>query len=82
MSIFRRETDSSGSVSPFSHDDVIAMRRANLAAAHAMANNPEQRKRVEDQFGVEYCKERWPEVYKAPSRMSRILDKMKFEPFR
>lgn len=49
--------------SPSSFDDDIAKERGRLIAAHAIANNADQRKRVEDAFGLQYCMMRWPEAY-------------------
>lgn len=44
-------------------DDKIAAERGRLFAARAIIENPEQRIRVESHFGIDYCKERWPEAY-------------------
>lgn len=46
-----------------SFDDSIAGERGRLFAARAIIENPEQRKRVEDIFGLRYCQIRWPEAY-------------------
>lgn len=46
-----------------SFDDNIAKERGRLFAARAITENPEQRKRVEDAFGVPACKAMWPEAY-------------------
>lgn len=61
-----------------SFDDKIAMEKGRLLAAQALAHNPEQRKRFEDKFGIEYAKQRYPEVY-APSPFEvPIVDKIQF----
>ena len=44
-------------------DKSIAEEGGRLYAARAIAENPEQRKKVEEAFGVAYCKSRWPEAY-------------------
>lgn len=44
-------------------DDSIAAERGRLFVARALIENPEQRTRVEEAFGKEYCVLRWPEVY-------------------
>lgn len=38
--------------------------RGRLMAAHEIANNPEARKRVEDEFGVEMTRANYPEAYR------------------
>lgn len=40
-----------------------AAERGRLMAAQVMANDPVQRMIVEEQFGIEYCKQRYPEAY-------------------
>lgn len=65
-------------VSPCSFDDRWAVRKAELLAAREMANNPETMKRVVDAYGLEYCKERFPEAFMKPSRIGRLLDRIKF----
>ena len=61
-------------LNPSSFDDNIAREKGRLLAAQAIAHNPDQRKKVEDLFGVEYCKRRFPEAYR--SGFGRILDKI------
>jgi hypothetical protein len=46
-----------------SFDNDIAKERGRLVAARALIENPEQRKAMEAQHGVVYCRIRWPEVY-------------------
>jgi hypothetical protein len=41
----------------------IAEERGRLIAAAKIAEDPEARKRVEDAYGVEYCRNRYPEAY-------------------
>ena len=61
-------------LSPSSFDDDVAREKGRLLAAQAIAHNPDQKKRVEDMFGIEYCKRRFPEAYR--SGFGRILDKI------
>jgi len=44
-------------------DDDVAKERGRLFGARCMIEHPEQRKRVEDEFGLEYCHRMFPEVY-------------------
>ncbi len=46
-----------------SFDDDVARERGRLAAARAIIENPDQRKNVEEAFGLTYCQIRWPEAY-------------------
>ena len=55
-------------------DDEVAAERGRLLAAQAIANNPDQKKRVEDTYGVAYCQRRWPEAYRG--RVGRFFDRM------
>ena len=41
----------------------IAAENGRLYAARVITENPEQRKKVEDAFGLEVCKYQWPEAY-------------------
>lgn len=59
-------------------DDRVAIRKGDLLAAKAIAENPDQRKRVEDAFGVEFCKRKWPEAYSPSPFFRRLIDKVKF----
>jgi len=43
----------------------IARERGRSMAAQAVRCNPEKRKEMEDRFGREFCRARWPEAYKA-----------------
>lgn len=43
---------------------MMAKERGRLMAAQAVIANPESRKRVEVQYGIEFCKNRWPEAYR------------------
>lgn len=45
--------------------DPEAAESGRLMTAHGMANDPEGRKRLEEAFGVEYCRAMYPEAYKA-----------------
>ena len=57
-----------------------AAERGRLITAHGMANDPDGRKRVEDAFGLDYCRKVYPEAYSV-ARMrfgfSRILDRVR-----
>ena len=61
-------------LNPSSFDDDAARERGRLLAVQAIAHNPDQKKRVEDMFGVDYCKRRFPEAYR--SGFGKILDKI------
>ena len=61
-------------LSPSSFDDDVAREKGRLLAAQAIAHNPDQKKRVEDAFGVDYCKRRFPEAYR--SGFGRLLDRI------
>ena len=58
-----------------SFDDAIAAERGRLLAARAIAENADQRKRVEDMFGVAYCRNRYPEAYR--SGFGKFMDRMR-----
>ena len=68
------------SVSAF--DDNLAAERGRLLAAQSMANNPEHRKTIEAQLGVNYCRLRWPEAYHSQwaTGIGRLFDRL-FIPF-
>jgi hypothetical protein len=57
-----------------SFDDDVAREKGRLLAAQAIAHNPDQKKKVEDLYGVDYCKRRFPEAYK--SGFGRVLDRI------
>ena len=59
-------------------NDAVAAEKGRLLAAQAMMLTAESRQRVEAMYGLEYCKQRYPEVYAPPSRFGRILEKLKF----
>ncbi len=40
-----------------------AKERGRHMAANAIIANPDSRKRVESAYGIEFCKNRWPEAY-------------------
>ena len=57
--------------------DPDAAEKGRLLAAHQIANDPEARKRVEDEFGVAACAAQWPEAYRYTGRfggVARVLD--------
>ena len=79
MAQFIREIgDAAPTVSPCSFDDRWAIRKAELLAAREIANNPEAMKRVVDKYGIDYVRERFPEAFQKPSRIGRLLDRIKF----
>jgi hypothetical protein len=41
----------------------LAKERGRRMEAEAVRCNPEARKRVETKYGIEFCKNRWPEAY-------------------
>jgi hypothetical protein len=53
-----------------------AAERGRLIAAHEMAENLEARKRVEDIYGVEFCRLEFPEAYK--SGTARFLERVRW----
>jgi hypothetical protein len=59
-------------------DDAVAAEKGRLFAAQAIAHNPDQRKRVEDAFGVPFCKLRWPEAYQPQPFFRRLIDHLTF----
>jgi hypothetical protein len=59
-------------------DDNIAIEKGRLLAAKALADNPEQRKRFEERFGIEYARHRYPEVYAPSPHRVRIIDKIEW----
>ena len=44
-----------------------AKERGRLMAAQAVISNPEARHRVESKYGIEHCRQRWPEAYANPA---------------
>jgi hypothetical protein len=55
-------------------DDELARERGRVLAARAIAENPDQRKRIEATFGRDYCMRRYPECYAAG--FGAFLDKV------
>jgi hypothetical protein len=45
-------------------------------AAQNIANDAEARKRVEDSYGVEYCRQRWPEAYSRSPFFKSIIERL------
>jgi hypothetical protein len=41
----------------------VAKERGRAMAAQAIIANKDSRKRVESLYGIEFCKNRWPEAY-------------------
>jgi len=50
------------------------MENGRLYAAWCVATFPEKRKEVEERFGVEYCRQRWPEAYRPEPFFKRTFD--------
>ena len=46
-----------------------------LIAAHEMAENPEAKRRVEQVYGVEFCRIEFPEAYR--SGFARMLERVR-----
>jgi hypothetical protein len=65
------------SPSPLLRDqsDQEAAERGRLMTAHGMAVDSEGRARLEAAYGIEYCRNRYPEAYK--SGFSRMLDNLR-----
>lgn len=59
--------------------DPDAAERGRLLAAHQMMNDPEARGRVEDVFGIEYCRQMYPEVYRDTGRpgLAKVMDRFR-----
>ena len=55
--------------------DPDAAERGRLMAAHSIAADPEVRKRMEDQYGVDFCRMRYPEAYR--SGFAQLLDRVR-----
>ena len=55
--------------------DPVAAEKGRLVAANFISNDPEARKRVEDAYGVEFCKQMYPEAYR--TGFLRMLDKVR-----
>jgi hypothetical protein len=64
MPISRMTAEENAAVARASEfDDAIAYERGRLFGVRNMIENPEVRKRMEDQWGIAYCKLKFPEVY-------------------
>jgi hypothetical protein len=50
-----------------------AMERGRQMAARKVAEDPEARKRVEEAYGLEYCRRRYPEAYRV--NLVRVVEK-------
>jgi hypothetical protein len=59
----------------FKMADPDAAEKGRLMTAHGMASDPEGRKRMEEEFGLEFCMSMYPEAYK--KGFARVLDKAK-----
>ena len=57
------------------HMDPDAAERGRLMTAHKLAEDPEARKRVEEAYGVEFCKAQYPEAYRGG--FGRLLDRVR-----
>jgi hypothetical protein len=47
--------------------------KGRLIAAHEIANNAEARKRVEDAYGIEFCRLNYPEAYRYEGRLGGLV---------
>lgn len=54
----------------------VEAEKGRLVAAHMMANDAEARRRVENEFGLEFCRAMYPEVYEngVRSTFGKLLD--------
>jgi hypothetical protein len=59
-------------------DDAVAYEKGRLLALQNFMRDPEARKRCEDAYGVDRCKQTFPEAYTPSPFFSRLIDKMKF----
>lgn len=59
-------------------DDAIAAEKGRLLAAQQLAHDPEKRKLLEATFGLEYCKQRYPEAYKRTWPFRPLVDLLTF----
>jgi hypothetical protein len=59
-------------------DPLIAAEKGRLWAARALANNPEQLKRLVDTYGEGPVKTRYPELFSKAPFFRRIIDKISF----
>lgn len=56
--------------------DPDAAERGRLLTAHLMASDSDAKKRGEDAFGVDFCRQQYPEAYRFIGRpgVARVLD--------
>lgn len=52
-------------------DDEIAAERGRLFALRNMIEDPETRKKMEERFGLSYCRNRYPEAYAVGKRAGK-----------
>lgn len=52
-----------------------AAERGRLLAAMRIAEDPDSRKRVEEAYGVDFCKQMYPEAYR--TGFTKLLDRVK-----
>lgn len=59
--------------------DPDAAERGRLLTAQLISNDPEARSRIEDGFGVEFCRQMYPEAYRNIARpgIAGILDRVR-----
>ncbi len=63
-----------------SHDEVLgAMKKGDLMAAKVIANDAQKRKELEDRYGPEVMRRRFPEAYRKTSETAfgRFVDRIK-----
>lgn len=55
--------------------DPEAAERGRLLSAQVIMDDPDARKRVEAEFGVEFCRAQYPEAYK--TGFTKLLDRVR-----
>lgn len=58
-------------------DESVAREKGRLLAVSAMILNPEAKRRVEEAYGIPYCRRVYPELYAAPSLWSRLVTRFR-----
>jgi len=58
-------------------DDDIAREKGRLMAAQVIAQNSDKRKQMEEIFGRDYIRRRFPEAYTPSPFFKRVIDKIK-----
>jgi hypothetical protein len=55
--------------------DPVAAEKGRLLAANMISNDADARKRMEDRYGIEFCRNMYPEAYRAG--YLKLLDKVR-----